>query len=360
MERLRRASFVLVAAPIALLFSLVPADAHGPIDSADIVDQSIAAVDIGPDAVGTSEIRTSGVGKAEIANNAVGASEILANAVQSSEILAGAVKADEIATNAVGPAEIAANAVGSSEIAAGAVGTSELAAGAVTSSDIGLQAVDENALKDDIRIETIKTYTAAGSFQLLSADLTLDPAAGSSTTGDPDFLGGVMGNVFGNNLTATSNYIGGVIGHYSVTGTRASTYPVGAVLAGISDGTTTADGAFVAYLDGDSPTATSAEAAFKVMNNNSTITNGFQFGLDLQDEQRGAYAAVDEDFYTKAPLRLVRDVVFLVDDAAPVDGTTGDDVAGTGSLYIDSATGTLYINTGAITSPTWVKVGNQS
>ena len=44
----------------------------------------------------------------------------------------------------------------------------------------------------------------------------------------------------------------------------------------------------------------------------------------------------------------------------PVDGTTGDNFAGKGSLYVNISTGILYINTGTITSPTWVVVGSQS
>jgi hypothetical protein len=43
-----------------------------------------------------------------------------------------------------------------------------------------------------------------------------------------------------------------------------------------------------------------------------------------------------------------------------VNGTTGDNFAGTGSLYVDSTAGVLYINTGAISNPTWVVVGTQS
>jgi hypothetical protein len=52
--------------------------------------------------------------------------------------------------------------------------------------------------------------------------------------------------------------------------------------------------------------------------------------------------------------------VVMVDAGAPVNGTTGDNFAGTGSLYVDSTAGVLYINTGAISNPTWVVVGTQS
>jgi hypothetical protein len=60
------------------------------------------------------------------------------------------------------------------------------------------------------------------------------------------------------------------------------------------------------------------------------------------------------------PVALPGDVVILQGAGAPVDGTTGDNVAGTGSLYTDTTNGVLYINTGAIDTPTWVKVGTQT
>jgi hypothetical protein len=359
---------------------LMPAEAHHPITTDEIANETIQKVDIGPNAVGQSEILTDGVGKTELAAGSVGLSEILTNGVGSAEIAAGAVGPSEIATNAVGAleiaagavgaseiandavgaAEIVADAVGSSEIATGAVGTSELASNAVTTDKIGAGEVGTTDLSDSIQVETATLYSAAGSFQLLAADLTLGSTAGSADGTDPDFLGAAMGNVLGNNLTNDANYVGGVIGHYSVTGTNASTYPVGAVLGGIGDGTSTADGAFVAYIDGDSA-VTTAEAAFKVMNNNSSPASGFDFGLDLQDEAHDNYQPVDENFYLKAPLRLVQDVVVLVNDGAPTSGPTGtgNGVAGKGSLYIDTTNGVLYINTGTMASPTWTIVGEQ-
>lgn len=371
MVRLRKASVLLVGAPLVLIIGLTPADAHGPIGSAQIVDNSIQAVDIAanavgasetaPNSVGISEIVTNGVGAAETAPNSVGLSEIVTNGVGSAEIATGAVGSAEIATGAVGGDELANGVVGSDALATGAVGSSEIATGAVGSSEIATGAVGEAELLDTIQIETSRTYSAAGSFQLLAADLTLASTAGTSDAGDADFLGATMGNVLGSNLLNTHNYVGGVIGHYSVTGTNASTYPVGAVLGGIGDGTTTADGAFVAYIDGDSA-LTTAGAAFKVMNNNSTPGSGFDFGVDLQDAAHDGYAAVDEDFYNKAPVRLVQDVVVLVDNGAPTSGVsgTGAGTAGKGSLYVDTTAGVLYINTGTLASPTWTIVGEQS
>lgn len=215
----------------------------------------------------------------------------------------------------------------------------------------------------DLQVDSLtaasNTYSGTDSFQPIEADLSLAAGAGDST--DTSFLAPVMGNVIGTNLSKTKNYIGGLIGHYTVDGTNASTYPVGAVLAGIGDSTTTADGAVVAYIDGDSGT-TQAGAAFKVMSNNSTAASGFDFGLDLQDAAHDGYQAVDVDFYNKAPVRLVTDVCVLVSAGAPTDGTSGTGAgnAGKGSLCVDSTNGKLYINTNTKASPTWTVVGTQT
>jgi len=41
---------------------------------------------------------------------------------------------------------------------------------------------------------------------------------------------------------------------------------------------------------------------------------------------------------------------------APVNGTTGANVAGVGSIYIDRILGNFYINTGSKASPTWTQL----
>lgn len=81
-----------------------------------------------------------------------------------------------------------------------------------------------------------------------------------------------------------------------------------------------------------------------------------------QAEAHDGYQPVDKDFYTKAPLRLVEDVVELIGTGAPTDGGagTGAGVAGPGSRYTDITAGKLYINTNTKASPTWTVVGSQS
>ena len=46
-------------------------------------------------------------------------------------------------------------------------------------------------------------------------------------------------------------------------------------------------------------------------------------------------------------------VVFFSGDGAPVDGTTGDNFAGPGSIYVDFTNANLYVNTGTITASVW-------
>lgn len=200
-------------------------------------------------------------------------------------------------------------------------------------------------------IQMTDEFAGTSSHQTIAADLTLAAAAGTSTTGQSKFLAAMMGNLFGTSLTKTKNYLAGLIGHYSVTGTRATTYPAGAVLAGIGDGSTLADGAVVAYVDGDSA-LTTANAAFKAMSNNSTAGSGFNYGLDLTSAGHDGYNALA---ILKADVRGTNDVCILNGDGVPVDGVsgTGAGFAGPGSIYVRTATGKLYLNGNTKASPTW-------
>jgi hypothetical protein len=94
---------------------------------------------------------------------------------------------------------------------------------------------------------------------------------------------------------------------------------------------------------------------FKVRCNNSTAASGPNFGLDLQDAAHDGYIPVDAAFYKSAPVRIVADVCLLVGSGDPVNGTTGANVCGPGSLYFDVAitTKAVYVNTNTKASPTW-------
>src|SRR3989344_3414362 len=134
------------------------------------------------------------------------------------------------------------------------------------------------------------TDDGAGSFQGIWADVTLPAAAMTSS-----YHGGIMGNVFGTDLADTDSAMFGVLGKYTIDGTNASTEPSGGVIGEISGDpiTTTADGAVIAVLGGDAGIAT-ANAAFKVMGQNSTAGSGFTYGLDLFNANTGAYLDNDQ------------------------------------------------------------------
>lgn len=54
-----------------------------------------------------------------------------------------------------------------------------------------------------------------------------------------------------------------------------------------------------------------------------------------------------------ADMRLRGTVIIMQGAGTPVDGTTGDNVAGIGSLYVDTINGNLYIQAAVITAPVW-------
>lgn len=53
------------------------------------------------------------------------------------------------------------------------------------------------------------------------------------------------------------------------------------------------------------------------------------------------------------PLAGAANVILLNGATAPVDGTTGDNIAAKGSIYIARDTGAAYYNSGTITVPAW-------
>lgn len=58
---------------------------------------------------------------------------------------------------------------------------------------------------------------------------------------------------------------------------------------------------------------------------------------------------------------LVNNGIFIVVDAgAPTNGTTGANLCGPGSLYVNKTNGKWYTNTNTLASPTWTVVGAQT
>ncbi len=154
--------------------------------------------------------------------------------------------------------------------------------------------------------------------------------------------------------STTFNHMAGTVGEFAVIGTYANNGLMAGVMGTINTNTLSGDAAVMAFMDGDSG-VTTCRAAFGVAMAQTTAGSGFEYGIDLkmQDPIADGGGPSGVKAYTKANIRMEDDVVVMVDAGAPVDGTTGDNFAGIGSMYIDSTAGNLYLQTGAITSPVW-------
>lgn len=186
-------------------------------------------------------------------------------------------------------------------------------------------------------------YSESGSYQPIASDLNVATGASGS------FLAGMMGNILGDTMADSGGYEAGVIGAYNITTSNATTNPCGGVIGIVGDLAVGADGAVIAAIDGDGG-VTTATAAFKYMMQNSTAGSGVQYGLDLYSPAHDGYL---EAAVLNADIRMTHQVCILNGSGAPVDGTTGDNFAGPGSLYIDYANGNAYLQTSLVTTPVW-------
>jgi hypothetical protein len=185
------------------------------------------------------------------------------------------------------------------------------------------------------------------------ATFTVNPtgAFGSSTATNPSSAQGSSGQVFGSNLASTATYYIGATGRYLITGTNASTFAKAGVMGVVGNTTTTADAAVMAWMDGDGG-LTTARAGYAIGMTQSTGGSGFDYGMDLQlQDAVGGGGSVQD--YKKAEIRVSNDVVVMTGAGAPTDGTTGDNFAGPGSLYVDITGANLYVQTSLITTPVW-------
>lgn len=157
------------------------------------------------------------------------------------------------------------------------------------------------------------------------------------------------------------NHMAGVVGNFAVIGSYANNGLMAGVMGIINTNTLSGDAAVMAFMAGDAG-VTTARCAFGVAMAQTTGGSGFEYGLDLKMQDPIADGGGPSGVipYTKANIRMEDDVVIMVNAGAPVNGTTGDNFAGVGSLYVDSTAGKLYINTGAISNPTWTVVGTQT
>jgi hypothetical protein len=150
------------------------------------------------------------------------------------------------------------------------------------------------------------------------------------------------------------NHMAGVVGNFAVIGSYANKGLMAGVMGIINTNTLSGDAAVMAFMAGDAG-VTTARCAFGVAMAQTTAGSGFEFGLDLKMQDPvlddGGPSSVFP--YSKANIRMEDDVCVMVDAGVPTDGTTGDNFAGPGSMYIDTTNANLYIQTGAITNPVW-------
>ena len=189
---------------------------------------------------------------------------------------------------------------------------------------------------------------------------------GSSAYATPGEAFSVFGRVqcgtpFAVAPSTTFNHMAGAVGEFAVIGTYANFGLMAGVMGTINTNTLSGDAAVMAFMDGDAG-LTTCRAAFGVAMAQTTPGSGFEYGIDLkmQDPVADAGGPSGVKAYTKANIRMEDDVVVMVDAGVPTNGTTGDNFAGIGSMYIDSTAGNLYLQTGVITSPVWKLVTRAS
>ena len=110
--------------------------------------------------------------------------------------------------------------------------------------------------------------------------VTIDSAFGGTGAADISTVQCVRGRVQGSNLSKAGINVSAIRADYDVTGSNAAQMKT-AVLAAIQPGTSTADAAVIAYIEGDSGVS-HAESAYAVRMANSTAGSGFQYGLNLE------------------------------------------------------------------------------
>jgi len=194
------------------------------------------------------------------------------------------------------------------------------------------------------------------SYQPIAVDFEVT-GTGSNDGTDPGFLAPVMGHLMGDAVSGDGVYGAGLIGAISAAG-MSSAYPVGGVMGILMQGSAGADAPVVSVIDGDDGgAAVNCGAMFKARMNNNHASSGAQYGLDLYDAGNANYTGGPVALkITKADVRMSNEVCVMNGAGAPVDGTTGDDFAGKGSLYIDRTNGEHYINTGTKADPAFSKV----
>jgi hypothetical protein len=176
---------------------------------------------------------------------------------------------------------------------------------------------------------------------------TVSANFGSSDYQSPASAQGVRGRVTGSDLTKTNNFVVGVTGSYNINGTNASEFPKAGVIGAVGDQSTSADAAFVAYVDGDGG-ETRAGAAFKVAMINTTGNSGFDYGVDLQWLDTGVLNSTAD--FKVADIRLNKGVEISGNASTMIvaGNVSADYILGDGgflsNLSIDSTPNANYAN----------------
>ena len=221
--------------------------------------------------------------------------------------------------------------------------------------DLGSQPLTPSTINSG---EVIEVNQGTGAYGFYSR---VEPSVGfgSNTFQSPGEAYGMFGRTqtgapFATLPSTNFNHMAGVVGNFAVIGTYANNGLMAGVMGIINTNTLSGDAAVMAFMAGDSG-VTTCRAAFGVAMAQTTPGSGFEYGIDLkmQDPVADGGGPSGVIAYTKANIRMENDVVVMVEAGAPVDGTTGDNFAGIGSMYIDSTAGNLYLQTGVITSPVW-------
>ncbi len=108
--------------------------ADSAVTSADILDGTIATVDLGANCVGSGQIAAGAVGESQLADNSVPSAKIADGTIASADMAADSIGAAQISADAVGASEIAPNAVSNDELASDAASLNKVSGGAMSSS----------------------------------------------------------------------------------------------------------------------------------------------------------------------------------------------------------------------------------
>jgi hypothetical protein len=267
-------------------------------------------------------------GTATVANSVDGANVSgavgLATYATTANAVAGANVSGEVTFAAT------ANAVAGANVS-GAVGSATTAGTVTTAAQPNVTSV---GTLTGVTVASAATVVGGGSTVGAASTLTVDPAFGSNDWNAPASAQAVRGRVTGADLTKTHNYVVGTTGTYNVTGTNASLFPKVGVLGVIGDTTTTADAAFMAFVDGDGG-ETRAAAAYGVGMINSTSNSGFDYGLDLQFFNSGVPSTTNP--FKQADIRL--------NNGVKLDSGTADTLTVSGNVVANNVHATFMVRT---------------